>query len=1352
MKVHKTRSKRLLSEEEIMKILDDERKKEASIQKKMLKLEKKKKCKEVRPKIKLAIKHEKDAIADTSFVAKLNNIRKRSKMSTKQNIKSVRSNNGLVAPAKGPTLLHPNAKDELWLQEMLKKATDGYFSEDSEINRTILTYLNHPTLSEIEIRQLKTRMELFQLKVSNSGVLNESGVHTINESVDALDVLNHNLDAISKPSSEVCTSGEIDTEAILNLQNSPDRRGGWISAGVHLASPASSSAGDMRAISSRVDITAEVPTTSLPNIEDDNTNSMLESKKCNGPEYFSKEEMEAFSRGVHLWMKAEPDGGKYLKDVRLGNRQFTQIYRRVGPNSTLKIIKPGRSILTYKAMWRNSNKSRDFQNGHKDTGYETKSGVHSSEPPFCPFNHCSTLVTPYKYKNCEEVSTPISNRTNENEGSSIKKVMKITPTLKVKKVKKILFGDVHDRITLKIQCKFCGNVFKTADSLAKHLKTHKKTKKDNNPSVCEVCYKQVYNLDKHMRAMHKERVDRYCETCESDVPFNENMIHHKRACKLCPMCGTFFNRKDRRLFHMKWQCERRTHPSKSGEEPHVSEFNVNPSSLMGDEGNKASNNSSKKVCMDDIETESTSLVVSDKVKRLRKNQPIDASLSHGQNMEVNHRPILSTPSHEDCDPNFPRKRFPFDDEGTLYESEHEEEDDEKFTRQRRKSKDKLELRLREVDENPNFKTYRDGHCRFMKDFKFFQLSERGQENAPDDVFTINMRPKTCEIYARFLDRDLLQAFKKHYDPFYCTWLLDCVSAKECMFDGQERSSNMVSITDPIYLTVTVLQTALEKYKSSDMGNQRSFLLSAATQFMRFVENWFYSKLPIYGLEPYNKVKSYHEGVKAFIDQMWKTCNSDKKKSIKDNKVLKEIKNPNYEAQILNKYREYVLSDSRLEDIQFVLKLSQNEQHNITNSEFARAIKICVAECTLHTGRRPNCFLRMPFGDWVKKEFGFPPHEKSNKDECTREEQTEEGDIWARTNPSLPPSHLACKHQLESKSPTCQFHCPDECEPSGYNVLCYWDKVRDDSKASYIHFPMHLKRLLDHYDRCKSRFFKNRNPHPELGDNWLELESTSFFLNSKGMPLKSVNMSHLSNAMEIDVSALTFRRIVSSWGIAHRRKEIRDAEPRALNHSRDMADNVYKVNQQLSTQNFVQEYIKADHLACDKVISEIEKSEIEIRDSNREKEARRILKQQEDLIEKEYMRKEDLKNKQSLGPRQRIDRTDGAYFSDLMKKAFGKVINKNMERFGRWRKYVVRCICAADGEVGMKLQDLWVSFYRGDLVYGISNMRDEELRVGTTETVQYLLERDRNTWISHVLYNSYLSVNKAKERVQKKKNR
>ena len=125
---------------------------------------------------------------------------------------------------------------------------------------------------------------------------------------------------------------------------------------------------------------------------------------------------------------------------------------------------------------------------------------------------------------------------------------------------------------------------------------------------------------------------------------------------------------------------------------------------------------------------------------------------------------------------------------------------------------------------------------------------------------------------------------------------------------------MVSIEDPIYLTVTVLKTALEKYKSPDMGNQRSFLLSAACQFMRYVENWFYSKLSIYGLAPYDKVKSYHEGVRAFVDQMWKTCNLDKKKSIKDNKVLKEIKNPNYEAKTLNEYREYVLSDPRLKDI------------------------------------------------------------------------------------------------------------------------------------------------------------------------------------------------------------------------------------------------------------------------------------------------------------------------------------------------------------------------------------------------------------------------------------------------------
>ena len=115
---------------------------------------------------------------------------------------------------------------------------------------------------------------------------------------------------------------------------------------------------------------------------------------------------------------------------------------------------------------------------------------------------------------------------------------------------------------------------------------------------------------------------------------------------------------------MKWLCERRTRTSKSGEEPHVSGFNEDPSSLMGDVGNEASNKSSKKVSVEDIENESPSLVVSDKVKRMRIKQPIDVSLFQEQNLEVDHAPRMSTPSHEDCDPNIPRKNFPFEDEGT----------------------------------------------------------------------------------------------------------------------------------------------------------------------------------------------------------------------------------------------------------------------------------------------------------------------------------------------------------------------------------------------------------------------------------------------------------------------------------------------------------------------------------------------------------------------------------------------------------------------------------------------------------------------------------------------------------------
>jgi hypothetical protein len=62
----------------------------------------------------------------------------------------------------------------------------------------------------------------------------------------------------------------------------------------------------------------------------------------------------------------------------------------------------------------------------------------------------------------------------------------------------------------------------------------------------------------------------------------------------------------------------------------------------------------------------------------------------------------------------------------------------------------------------------------------------------------------------------------------------------------------------------------------------------------------------YGREPLEKVISYHNGVKSFIEatKIWKSCNKDKKRKLKNNKVLKDYVKPNNEAEILERYQKY----------------------------------------------------------------------------------------------------------------------------------------------------------------------------------------------------------------------------------------------------------------------------------------------------------------------------------------------------------------------------------------------------------------------------------------------------------------
>ena len=207
----------------------------------------------------------------------------------------------------------------------------------------------------------------------------------------------------------------------------------------------------------------------------------------------------------------------------------------------------------------------------------------------------------------------------------------------------------------------------------------------------------------------------------------------------------------------------------------------------------------------------------------------------------------------------------------------------------------MELNLRAIDD------IKDDDCKgddeILRRFRSFMqtISNSGESTGE---FSKLQEVSTVGKYTRAIERDVLRAFHELFHPFDSLWLLDCTTPKVCTFEGEER--RFVNPEEPIYVTSRILRKALEKYESGDMGQQKVAVLSATVQFMNFIELHFNNKLNLYGREPLEKVMTYHNSVKSYINgtKTWKTCNKEKRKTIQNNKVLKELHDPNYEAKIL----------------------------------------------------------------------------------------------------------------------------------------------------------------------------------------------------------------------------------------------------------------------------------------------------------------------------------------------------------------------------------------------------------------------------------------------------------------------
>ena len=82
---------------------------------------------------------------------------------------------------------------------------------------------------------------------------------------------------------------------------------------------------------------------------------------------------------------------------------------------------------------------------------------------------------------------------------------------------------------------------------------------------------------------------------------------------------------------------------------------------------------------------------------------------------------------------------------------------------------------------------------------------------------------------------------------------------------------------------------------------------------------------------------------------------------------------------------------------------------------------------------------------------------------------------------------------------------------------------------------------------------------------------------------------------------------------------------------------------------------------------------------------------------------------------------------------------------KWRHAILRMICTATGTDGNDLRGVWQKMYRGDMRWGI---RDVRLKFQTKQSRKKCFGQDRNSWIAASLRKSFLSDKKTSDKDEK----
>jgi hypothetical protein len=261
--------------------------------------------------------------------------------------------------------------------------------------------------------------------------------------------------------------------------------------------------------------------------------------------------------------------------------------------------------------------------------------------------------------------------------------------------------------------------------------------------------------------------------------------------------------------------------------------------------------------------------------------------------------------------------------------------------------------------------------------------------------------------------------------------------------------------------------------------------------------------------------------------------------------------------------------------------------------------------------------------------------------------------------------------------------------------------------------------MDRYDLIRSKFFKDKRPVNCENEQWLEAADCPLFLNSNCNSFSSVNLKKLSQILQIDVTAYSFRRIVATWALSHKLREIREAEEEGLQHSLKVAKERYMQNKQVVPQKLVQTYAKEGNLFPKKFIDKFEKDKVDVEVLIGEKQDKRSEARYSKLLkEKDDYNKLRFENR-PLGTKNTVLESERKDFSELFEKSTKNklaVLVRSLKPI-QWRDIIVRHVCSCKGEIGDRLRAMWIQIYRGDLLYGV---RDKRQKIAENENSELLL--------------------------------